>query len=136
MNRPVLFLIFSATLIYGLATKSGTIDPIIKPSNNITALAEDVMVVRPLTTAKAYREVSQLLRSGEIVSSYQLGQELNARVTTIDKESSTALVAAMKPTLGGDADLAKDDSDGIKKWQEAAADVLEKAASGFERAVK
>lgn len=140
MNRQLLLLVFGCFLIYGLASKSGgpgpIIDPIIDPSNNITSLAEDVMTNRAKDTAKAYREISQLLKQGDITSSFQLGTEMNARTTAIDKDTAVDFVAAMKPTLSGDEDLAKDDTNGIKKWQEASAEVLQKAAKGFERSAR
>ena len=136
MNRPFLMLLFSGLLLYGFVSRDDTVDPIVDPPGNITELAEGVMVGRAADTAKAYRELSELLRKNQITNSYQLGQEMNVRVTTIDKETAVDLVAAMKPTFNGDTELAKDDADGIKKWQEASAKVLEQAAKGFERAAK
>jgi hypothetical protein len=140
MHRSVLFLVFAGLMLYGVLNRRPTVDPIIdpivRPGGEIVTLAEQVMRQRPRDTAAAYRELAELLKRGDITSSSQLGQEMNVRVTTIDKETATPLVAAMRVVFDGDTDLTPNDEQGLKKWQQDSAVVLERAAQGFEKVAK
>jgi len=140
MGRHLLALGLAGMIVYGVFFQDKNlgpgpdIDP--TPATDVAGLAEAVHRDRAANQAAVYRTLAELLRSGQIVDSYQLGDELTKRIAGIEAAVTADFKSQAVAVFDADTRLEPGDTAGRDAWRKRSAAWMDEAANGYDKVTK